>query len=40
MNDVEEFKNLLSKGTCYEVFYHSQVNSAFKAFMDIFLVLF
>jgi len=31
---------MLSKGSCYEVLYHSELNSSFKAFMDIFLYYF
>jgi uncharacterized membrane protein YobD (UPF0266 family) len=39
-NNVEEFKNLLSKGLCYEVLYNSELNSSFKAFMYTFLYYF
>jgi hypothetical protein len=39
-NSVEELKNLLSKGSWYEVFNHLEVNSFLKAFMDIFLYCF
>jgi hypothetical protein len=36
-NNIEEFKNLLSKESWNEVFNHSDVNSSLKAFLDIFL---
>jgi len=36
-NNVEEFKNLLSKESWNEVFNHSDVNSSLKAFLGIFL---
>ena len=37
---TEELKNLLSKESWNEVFNHSDVNSTFKAFLDIFLCCF
>jgi len=37
-NNIEEFKNLLSKETWNEVVGHIDVNSSLKAFMDIFLI--
>ena len=36
-NNMEEFKNLLSRGSWNEIFNRSDVNSSLKAFMDIFL---
>jgi hypothetical protein len=33
-NTIEEFKNLLSKESWNEVFYHSDINSSLKAFLD------
>jgi len=35
--NMEEFKNLLSRGSWNEIFNRSDVNSSLKAFMDIFL---
>ena len=39
-NSIEEFKNSLSKVSWNEVFYHSDVNSSLKTFLDIFLYCF
>ena len=39
-NSIEKIKNLLSKESLYEVFNHLEVNSSFKAFMNIFLYYF
>ena len=39
-SSTEEFKNLLSKESWYEVFNYSEVKSSLKAFMDVFLYYF
>jgi len=36
-NNIEEFKNLLSKESWKEVFNHTDVNCSLKAFMDNFM---
>jgi len=36
-NNIEDFKNLLTKESCNEVFNHTDINSSLKAFMDIIL---